>query len=238
MKKKKINYKSPIYIQLREVIRNRIEEGEYSPGTAIPSENSLAQIYGINRLTVRNAIDKLVKEGLLKRVHGKGVYVLGKKLESSINDIDGFNGCRKRSLLKSKILSSAFRSAGSKFSYLFGIPKGSKIYAVEALLSEDYIPVAYEKFFIPKKVIQNCDDIDFSIFSTKEIFDFYDIKINTVRQNLEIIIPSSKMTRVLQLKNNQAIMLKESFYYNNQGQIIYFEQSYIRSDMCQLTVNM
>ena len=34
-----IDYKSPIYLQLREVVRNKIDEGEYAPGCAIPSEN-------------------------------------------------------------------------------------------------------------------------------------------------------------------------------------------------------
>lgn len=72
----KLSYRTPIYLQLREIIRNRIEEGEYLPGTAIPSENKLAETYGINRLTVRNAVDTLVNEGVLQRVQGKGVLLL------------------------------------------------------------------------------------------------------------------------------------------------------------------
>ena len=71
-----VSYNAPIYLQLREVVRSKIEDGEYAPGTAIPSENLLASTYSINRLTVRSAIDALVNEGLLKRVQGKGVYVV------------------------------------------------------------------------------------------------------------------------------------------------------------------
>ena len=40
----KLSYRSPLYIQLREVIRSKIEAGEYPPGTAIPSENQLAVV--------------------------------------------------------------------------------------------------------------------------------------------------------------------------------------------------
>ena len=47
--KQEIDYQSPIYLQLREVVRAKIEDGEYPPGTAIPSENVLAETYGINR---------------------------------------------------------------------------------------------------------------------------------------------------------------------------------------------
>ena len=43
----------PVYVQLQELIRDKIQSGEYVPGSAIPSENELADMYGINRLTVR-----------------------------------------------------------------------------------------------------------------------------------------------------------------------------------------
>ena len=76
-----INHLSPIYLQLRDIIRSKIEDGEYLPGMPIPSENELAQNYGINRMTVRSGIDSLVKEGLLKPIQGKGVYVVGPKMK-------------------------------------------------------------------------------------------------------------------------------------------------------------
>ena len=89
-KEEKLNYRMPIYLQLREIIRGRIEEGEYQPGTAIPSENKLAETYGINRLTVRNAVDALVNEGVLQRVQGKGVFVVGSKYEEALEGHGGF----------------------------------------------------------------------------------------------------------------------------------------------------
>jgi GntR family transcriptional regulator len=46
-----VDYRAPMYLQLREVIRTKIEEGEFLPGEAIPSENALAQQYGLNRMT-------------------------------------------------------------------------------------------------------------------------------------------------------------------------------------------
>ena len=72
--------KYPMYLQLREILRSRIDDGEFIPGSAIPSESELAQTYGLHRLTVRNAITALVNEGLLKPVQGKGVFVVGKNL--------------------------------------------------------------------------------------------------------------------------------------------------------------
>ena len=85
-----VDYKSPIYLQLREVVRSKIEEGEYPPGMAIPSENELSEMYGVNRLTVRNAVDALVHEGLLRRIQGKGAFVVGDLLERDLDSLSGF----------------------------------------------------------------------------------------------------------------------------------------------------
>ena len=81
---------SPKYIQLREILRSRIEEGVYPPGTAIPSESELVDEFGIHRLTVRNAINSLTLEGQLKPVQGKGVFVVGKKIRHELDSMSGF----------------------------------------------------------------------------------------------------------------------------------------------------
>lgn len=75
----KVVSRAPLYIQLRERLRAKIRRGEYAPGTAIPSESRLAETYGLHRLSVRNAVDSLADEGLLKSIRGKGVFVCGPK---------------------------------------------------------------------------------------------------------------------------------------------------------------
>ena len=54
--KDKLTDRSPLHTQLREVIRAKIDEGEYPPGTCIPSESQLSEAYGLNRLSVRSAL--------------------------------------------------------------------------------------------------------------------------------------------------------------------------------------
>ena len=70
-----MDYKIPLYIQLKEMILQRIADGEYLPGEKIPSEREMAAIYKINRNTVKNAINALIEEGILYKVKNTGVYV-------------------------------------------------------------------------------------------------------------------------------------------------------------------
>ena len=74
-----MNYRPPIYMQLRDSIIKKIEDGEYLPNEMIPSEREMAQLYDINRMTVKNAIEVLVRDGYLYRIQGKGTFVRGEK---------------------------------------------------------------------------------------------------------------------------------------------------------------
>lgn len=66
---------TPLYIQIAEMLRKRIKDGVYKPGTKLPSENELIEAFGISRTTSQNAIDELVKARLAFRVRGKGTFV-------------------------------------------------------------------------------------------------------------------------------------------------------------------
>lgn len=65
----------PIHVQLENLIRDKIANGEYAIGSCLPSERRLAETYGINRLTVRAALKNLRQEGLIVAHQGRGNFV-------------------------------------------------------------------------------------------------------------------------------------------------------------------
>lgn len=73
----KIDHVGPVapYRQLAEILRARIERGDWLPGRPIPSESQLMGEYGLARVTVRKAIRLLADDGLVTVVARRGVYV-------------------------------------------------------------------------------------------------------------------------------------------------------------------
>jgi len=65
----------PLYAKLRDQLGSRIANGEWKPGDMIPSENRLAEEYGVALATMRMALKQLVDEGLLDRRRGTGTFV-------------------------------------------------------------------------------------------------------------------------------------------------------------------
>ncbi|MFC8370406.1 GntR family transcriptional regulator [Streptomyces sp. NPDC057239] len=66
----------PLYVQLADVITKKIKSGELAPDRPIPSENHLADEYGVARLTARRAAQELRERGLIVTVRGKGSFVV------------------------------------------------------------------------------------------------------------------------------------------------------------------
>ncbi len=65
----------PLYHQLYRILRQKIDSKDFAEGEKIPSENELAKTFGIGRPTVRQACDRLIREGLLEKKKGSGTYV-------------------------------------------------------------------------------------------------------------------------------------------------------------------
>lgn len=236
---RQIDYQAPIYLQLREVVRNKIEEGEYLPGMAIPSENELAETYGINRLTVRNAIDALVGEGMLKRVQGKGVYVVGSKMERDLETLGGFTQTirEKAAQPSTHILVKAKRAAGEKYAKIFNIEPGGMLYYIKRIGHADGEPISLEEIFLPCGIVPKLEGIDLSVFSLYEVYDFYGVNLVRAWQTLDIAELEPSDVRMLNMEPGRAVLLFTCISYDENDRVIEYSRSYTRGDKCNFTVH-
>lgn len=65
----------PLYIRLASILRSKIRSGELVPGSKMPTNEALVEMYGMGRSTVRHAIDQLSREGLISSSRGSGTFV-------------------------------------------------------------------------------------------------------------------------------------------------------------------
>jgi GntR family transcriptional regulator len=137
-----------------------------SPVAPFPRENDLAERFGTTRLTVRNAIDALVAGGLLRRVQGKGVYVMSERLgEADALELVGFReSVREKNAVPSvKVLSKARRPAGGFFSHLFEIGENDDILAIKRVNYVDDVPLMIERTFIPISLFPKIESVDVGV---------------------------------------------------------------------------
>lgn len=157
----------PLYSQLEGIIRNDIISGKYKDGDKIPSESQFMNDYLITRTTIRKAIENLVNQGLLEKVHGKGVYVRLREVKYNMWNFCGFSDYIKRRGEKpvtKVILSELITLKGESYFKLVrarGVMKGDIV---------EYLTI--DTSLVPINLFKNIQDIDFnneSLYKTMKI---------------------------------------------------------------------
>jgi len=103
----------PLYLQLRDALAERIAQGEWKPGSAIPNESDLAREFGVSAGTMRKALDLMEAERLLTRRQGRGTFVNDQssdELAARFNNLRGADGSRVNGEIKAMEIAEAAAS--------------------------------------------------------------------------------------------------------------------------------
>ncbi len=141
---------SPLYQQIKALILDSLQAGEWKPGEAIPSENDLAARFKVSQGTVRKAIDELASENLLVRRQGKGTFVA-----THHEDRVHFRFLRlvpddgEPHYPKSKILDCKRLRAPAEIARLLDLKTGDSVVQVERIMFFSEEATVYEEIWLP-----------------------------------------------------------------------------------------
>ena len=140
------------HVQVREYVRGLIEGAE--PGSPAPSERELVQHFGVARMTVRQALDALVSEGLLERVPGRGTFVARAKIDVQVRLSSYTEEMARRGMRPgSRTLLARMESAGPGVARALEINQGDKIVHWQRLRFADGIPMCLEDAYLADAIV-------------------------------------------------------------------------------------
>ncbi len=144
---------SPLYQQIKALILEGLQAGEWKPGEAIPSEMELAARFRVSQGTVRKAIDELAADNLLLRRQGKGTFVATHseqqvryrflKLMPDTGDLAS-EGQPQREVLECRRL-----RAPAEVARLLALRAGDAVVQVRRVLSFGTVPTILEDLWLP-----------------------------------------------------------------------------------------
>lgn len=222
---------TPVYMRIRRCIEERIERGAYPAGSMIPSEKDLAEEFGTTRLTIRSAVDELVRRGQIRRVRGKGAFV-AQKVPAFFERTVGFRESVRASGGEPsvRILARSKRYAGPYYADLFGIAEDDLLYSVRRLNCINGSPVSIETALIPCLLFPTIEDIDVSVFSLYETYEMLGRKPVMVQEKLDIEALGARDAGLLGLEQGDLVLLLECVSYDASGQAIEYVRSFNRGD--------
>ncbi|MCB9453728.1 MAG: GntR family transcriptional regulator [Anaerolineaceae bacterium] len=220
---------TPLYEQIKELIRNNIQMGIYPVGGRIPSERTLKDIFKVNRLTVKRAITDLVQEGILYTQVGKGTYVSVSKVDQQLEQLTSFTEemAKRGQQTTSRVLKANIIPASDEEAGILRVMTGTPlIYLVRLRLSND-MPMAIERMKIAQRWCETLlDDYDFAVESLYRVLhEEYHIVLHYAEQSIEARLATAEESQLLRLEPNAAILHMTRRTFTDSDQVVEYTTS-------------
>ncbi|MGH8775403.1 MAG: GntR family transcriptional regulator [Jiangellaceae bacterium] len=141
------------YLQVRDHLRSMAAD-ELRPGDPVPSERELCDLFDVSRMTVRQAVDALVVEGLLQRVQGSGTFVARPKVDLQVRLTSFTEEMRRRGMTPAARRLRAERTpAGAAVARALEITPGDAVIYLHRLRLADDEPMSVEHTWLPATLV-------------------------------------------------------------------------------------
>ncbi len=223
----------PAYYQLREILRKRIENKEWRPGDRLPSEIELSRVYRINRMTVRQGVLELCREGFLYRERGRGTFLARHKIERNLSDLDSQISYLRAQGLKVSIRVLTFQTIGAalKVAENLGLAPGEQVIQLVRLRSVNNTPLILETSFLPLKICPRLIEADLTDHSLYDILENkYGLNLDWADAKIEAIAADASHSRRLRVKKGTPLLRLEQITYLENERPIQFLEAISRSD--------
>lgn len=222
-----------IYLQIADIIKNNIENGNLKPHDPVISENKISQKYEVTRLTARRAIDSLVNEGLLYRIRGKGTFVAEpeKKLETSPFSMRGFteSSLGMDRTPTNTVLTFKIIEASKFIAEKLNIEEGSKVFLVERLRWLDEEPFIFEVSYFPQALFPGLDERIMKGSAYEYVEKLLGKKIKDSTQEIAPDIVNERIGNLLQMKVGTPILRVHNQPRLEDGTIFEYSEVFFRT---------
>jgi GntR family phosphonate transport system transcriptional regulator len=212
----------------------------YAPGDCLPSENDLAMRFGVNRHTLRRAIDELVDAGLLERRHGRGVFVLDSQIDYQIGAGTRFteNLAAMGVLAFNRILRKQTLPAIKGVAERLQINEGKAVHWIETLRTVDERPMCVISHFIPAERFSDLLDR----YEGGSLHEFlasrYGCQLRRTESLVTAVLPQGDDARYLGMPQNRPVLRVKSVNVDERdGVPVEYAITRFRADRIQLRIN-
>ena len=220
----------PLYQQIIEDIKQKIEEGVYTEGIRIEGEKELMEEYGVSRITVRRAITELCNEGYLSKHQGIGTFIQIPKIKKISSDIEGFSvSCAKQGLKPSyHTIHTIIVDARANERNFLNIDESCRLIYTRRVLLADEIPIMLENLFFPftdkfQFILENSlEQPLYPLLHQKGITPSKDFK-----GTLETAGASADLANLMKIPNGSPLFYRVAHIADKAGNPLFIERSYI-----------
>ena len=223
----------PLHHQVYLDLRATLDRGEWQPGDQVPTERDLAERYGCSLITVRRALDELVREQRIERTRGRGTFVLPPRIDRDLGGSMSFTEeMQSRGLdPETRLISARPESATATVAGALRLEPGSPTLYLERLRMAGGEPYLLEQVHLPGERFPGLLASDLEHNSLYELLvTRYSTPIVRAHETLEPLLLKSREARLLNQRRGAPALLVEGIAFAADGSPVEFGRSYVRGD--------
>jgi GntR family transcriptional regulator len=221
---------------LREILEDLV--ASLPPGSPLPSERVLAERYALARMTVRTEVDRLVTEGAIYRLHGRGTFVAEPRvaqavLFSSFTEDMRARGMKPGSIVVSQEVIEATPFVATKLE----IAPGASVALIERVRTADGTPMALERAHLPADRFPGVEDADFAKESLFEVLGRCGARLLGADQRVVSVAIGSAEADLLGVREGEPGLLFHTLARDADGTPAYYATSLYRGDRYEIELS-
>ncbi|GAA5067073.1 GntR family transcriptional regulator [Lysobacter panacisoli] len=220
--------RAPAYQHLRRTLQHAVENGELTPGQALPSERELTKLLDLSRVTVRKAISGLVADGLLVQRQGSGTFV-AERIVKSFSKLTSFtDDLRARGLdPKSRFIERGIGEVTPDEAMALNLSPGAQVVRYYRLRIAEGTALALERTVVPQSVLADPSLVENSLYET---FQKLGLRPTRALQRLRAIAFDAEQARLMNLPEGSPGLFIERRTFLDDGRVVEYTRSFYRGD--------
>lgn len=223
--------------ELRVILGSLVES--LPPGSPLPSERELAERFGLARMTVRGEVDRLVAEGLVYRIHGRGTFVAEPRVAQAMAFSSFSEDMRARGLTPGSLVRSVSLTEADGFlAGALEIAPAAPVVRIDRVRTGDGEPMAVESAFVPAERFPGIEAVDFTTASLFEVLaERYDVTLGNAHQRVVAVAIEGDDADALGADEGQPGLSFHTLARDAAGTPAYYALSLFRGDRYEVSLH-
>ncbi|MBK8019973.1 MAG: GntR family transcriptional regulator [Chloroflexi bacterium] len=232
----------PYYVQVKDVLRGRMKDGTWGPGDRLPSEAELCAMFNVSRTVIRQALQDLIHEGLIKRRKGKGSFVAAGKInEQLFQKLTGFYQDMVEQGLEpvTTVLHQHVVPASSEVAARLELEPETQVLEIVRLRSVQSMPIVLVTTYLPYALAPNLLTQNLTNQSLYALLEArYQLYIARGRRTIQAVLAEGQEAKLLEVSKGAPLFRLDSTSYLTDGTPVEYYYAYHRGDRSQFEVEL
>lgn len=215
----------PRHQAIEEYLRERI--AALQPGDPLPTDKELCDLFGVSRMTARQAVSRLAEAGLVRREPGRGTFVAHPRLQRDVSKLMSFTSQMERQGRKasSQVLGRAIEPADPEVAARLGVEQGAEVICIRRIRMADEMPMALEVVVLDADRFRWLDLVDLANGSLHAALEQRGIVPSAGEGTLSADVADKDQAHLLGIPAGSPLLVERLVLHDQDGRPIQFGET-------------